>query len=37
MIHIAIVEDEEMYSKQLNDYVKRYCEESGAAIKVTFY
>ena len=37
MIHIAIVEDEEMYSKQLNDYVKRYCEESGAAIKVTFF
>jgi len=37
MIHIAIVEDEEIYSNQLNDYVERYCKESGIDMKVTFF
>lgn len=37
MIHIAIVEDEEMYSNQLNDYIERYCKESGINMKVDFF
>ncbi|MDL2302196.1 LytTR family DNA-binding domain-containing protein [Lachnospiraceae bacterium OttesenSCG-928-D06] len=37
MIHIAVVEDEKMYSDQLNGYLERYGKESGREIKVTFF
>ncbi|MFV0363731.1 MAG: LytR/AlgR family response regulator transcription factor [Suipraeoptans sp.] len=37
MIHIAIVEDEEMYSNQLNVYIERYCKEREINVKVTFF
>lgn len=37
MIKIAIVEDEELYAKQLNEYLRQYERENGEAIKVTIY
>ena len=37
MIHIAVVEDEQMYADQLNDFLDRYCKESGIDIKVTYF
>ncbi|MDO4272048.1 MAG: LytTR family DNA-binding domain-containing protein [Eubacteriales bacterium] len=37
MIHIAVVEDEQLYSRQLKNYINRYREESTLDIKVTFF
>jgi len=37
MIHIAIVEDEEMYSNQLNNYIERYSKVNGINVKVTSF
>lgn len=37
MIHIAVVEDEELYSDQLKNYINRYCSENGLEVKVTFF
>ncbi len=37
MIKIAIVEDEELYAKQLNEYLRQYERENGEAIEVTIY
>lgn len=37
MIHIAVVEDEQMYSDQLNGYLERYCKAGGTKMKVTFF
>ena len=34
---IAIVEDEELYAKQLNEYLRQYERENGEAIEVTIY
>ena len=35
MIQIAIVEDEEIYVKQLTEYIRKYQTERGRSIKVT--
>lgn len=35
MIHLAIVEDEELYIQQLTEYLERYQKESGNEFKVT--
>ena len=37
MIHIAIVEDEEKYRKQLREYIEQYCEKSGKQIQTSFF
>ena len=37
MIQIAIVEDEEIYVKQLTEYIRKYQTERGRSIKVTVY
>ncbi len=37
MIKIAIVEDEELYAKQLNEYLRQYERENGEVIEVTIY
>lgn len=37
MVRIAIVEDEDIYIKQLTEYMKRYQQESGEEINVTVY
>lgn len=37
MIHIAIVEDEPLYIRQLQDYITRYSQERGRQIKVTVF
>lgn len=37
MIHIAIVEDEEMYRKQIMEYIRRYEEENGSSFKLSIY
>lgn len=37
MIHIAIVEDEEIYTRQLKNYINRYCKENGQEITMTFF
>lgn len=37
MLHIAIVEDEERYAAELEEYVRRYGEETSRQIKVTHY
>ena len=37
MIQIAIVEDEEIYVKQLTEYIRKYQTERGRAIKVTVF
>ena len=37
MIKIAIVEYEELYAKQLNEYLRQYERENGEAIEVTIY
>lgn len=37
MISIAIVEDEPLFARQLQDYIDRYCRESGRQIKVTVF
>ena len=33
MIQIAIVEDEEIYVKQLTEYIRKYQTEKGRSIK----
>lgn len=35
MIHIAIVEDEKIYMRQLEEYVERYREENDCEIKIS--
>lgn len=35
--HIAVVEDETLFAKQLDDYIHRYEEERGKQIKVTHF
>lgn len=35
MVHIAIVEDEDMYAEQLQKYLQRYRKEKGCSIKIT--
>lgn len=37
MLHIAIVEDENQYAEELEEYVRRYGEETSRQIKVTRY
>lgn len=37
MIHIAIVEDEALYIRQLKDFIQRYQKEQGKQIKVTVF
>lgn len=37
MIKIAIVEDEQLYAKQLHEYLRKYEKENGEAIEVTIY
>jgi len=37
MIQIAIVEDEEIYVKQLTEYIRKYQTERGRSIKVTVF
>lgn len=37
MIHIAIVEDEPVYLRQLSDFLERFEKESGREIKVSVY
>ena len=37
MIQIAIVEDEEIYVKQLTEYIRKYQTEMGRSIKVTVF
>ena len=37
MLHIAIVEDEERYAAELEEFVRRYGEEAHHQIKVTLY
>lgn len=37
MIKIAIVEDEQLYAKQLHKYLRKYEKENGEAIEVTIY
>ena len=37
MLHIAIVEDEERYAAELEEFVRRYGEETKRQIKVTQY
>ena len=37
MIQIAIVEDEEIYVKQLTEYIQKYQTERGKSIKVTVF
>lgn len=37
MIHIAIVEDEEIYVNKLNEYIDRYRKERGKVIKLTVF
>ena len=37
MIQIAIVEDEEIYVKQLTEYIRKYQTERGRSIKVTIF
>ena len=37
MLHIAIVEDDPDYARQLQDYLGRYSRESGEPIEVTVY
>ena len=37
MISIAIVEDEEIYVKQLTEYIWKYQTERGRSIKVTVF
>ena len=37
MLHIAIVEDDPSYARQLQDYLGRYSRESGEPIEVTVY
>lgn len=35
MIRIAVVEDEELYAEQLQNYISKYAEERKKQIKVT--
>ena len=37
MIQIAVVEDEEIYVKQLTEYIRKYQTERGRSIKVTVF
>ena len=37
MLHIAIVEDDPSYARQLQDYLGRYSRESGEPIEVAVY
>ena len=37
MIKIAIVEDEQLYAKQLHEYLRKYEKENGEVIEVTIY
>ena len=37
MIEIALVEDEDIYVKTFNDYIKRYMEERGEDLHVTVF
>lgn len=37
MLHIAIVEDEERYAKELEEYIHRYGEETSRQFKVTHF
>lgn len=37
MIKIAIVEGEQLYAKQLHEYLRKYEKENGEAIEVTIY
>lgn len=37
MIHIAIVEDEELYVEQLKSYIERFQKETGHDIKLSFF
>ena len=37
MIQIAVVEDEEIYVKQLTEYIQKYQTERGKSIKVTVF
>ena len=37
MIQIALVEDEEIYVKQLTEYIRKYQTERGRSIKVTVF
>ena len=37
MVKIAIVEDEQLYAKQLHEYLRKYEKENGEAIEVTIY
>ena len=36
MIQIAIVEDEEIYVKQLTEYIRKYQTERGRSIKLRY-
>lgn len=37
MIHIAIVEDEESYAKQLKEYMDQFMKETGNQIRLSFF
>lgn len=37
MIHIAIVEDEATYTRQLTEYLKRYESESGESVEISTF
>ena len=35
--HIAVVEDEPLFAKQLEEYIRRYEKERGKKINITFF
>lgn len=37
MIRIAVVEDEEIYTKKLQEYIDRYGKENGREIQTVFF
>ena len=37
MIRIAVVEDEELYAEQLQNYISKYAEEQKKQLKVTWF
>ena len=37
MIRIVVVEDEELYAEQLQNYISKYAEERKKQIKVTWF
>ena len=36
VVHVAIVEDEEIHQKTLKEYLERYAKENGTAFHIAF-